>query len=75
MAFKIHQKALPSPVEPTLIAVCPTMDLVAAVTAPDQIEVFRLDGHRAFGIKRGGKRQIEALSWRPDGEYRSRSLD
>ncbi|KAB8437355.1 hypothetical protein FH972_025035 [Carpinus fangiana] len=57
-------------VQPHLISLCPTMDLVAAVTAPNQLEVFRFDGQRAFGWRRGtAPLKITALRWSDSGAY------
>lgn len=46
------------------------MDLVAAVTAHNQLEVFRFDGQRAFGWRRGtAPLEICALQWSATGAF------
>lgn len=49
------------------VSLCPTLDLVAIITSPSVIEVFRFSGHRAFGTKVNNDAQITAQAWRPDG--------
>jgi hypothetical protein len=45
---------------------CPTMDLLAWITADDQLVVQRLSWQRLFSI-RTHDQPITALTWRPDG--------
>ena len=45
---------------------CPTMDLLAWITADDQLIVQRLSWQRLFSI-RTHDQPITALTWRPDG--------
>lgn len=49
------------------MALCPTLDLVAIITSPGVVEVFRFSGHRAFGTKANKDAHIIAQAWRPDG--------
>lgn len=62
LAFRFD-KFLVHPIEIRLIALCPTLDLVAIATGEKQLECFRFDGHRAFWYKKVTAATIEALSW------------
>lgn len=63
------EKILLHPVHPHLIAYCPTMDLVAVVTTEENLDVYRINGQRAFGLKR--KRDdlvIDTIKWEFNGK-------
>lgn len=61
-------KALDRPIPSiTHISLCPTLDLIAVVTASTIVEVFRFSGHRAFGAESHNKRQIKSIAWSHDG--------
>ena len=54
----MHQIAscvLTEPCCPDLVSYCPTMDLVATVTAKGGVDVWRLNGQRVFGASFGGQ--------------------
>lgn len=60
---------LPQPVQPHLIACCPTMDLIAFVNQDEQLNVYRFGGQRAFGLqKRNGTGNIVSLGWKFNGK-------
>ena len=62
------EKALQQPVRPHLISYCPTMDLVAVVTREEQLDVYRLNGQRAFGLKQKSVgSSIDAIRWKFNG--------
>ncbi|KAF2143445.1 uncharacterized protein K452DRAFT_248016 [Aplosporella prunicola CBS 121167] len=64
------EKALQQPVRPHLISYCPTMDLVAVVTREEQLDVYRLNGQRAFGLKQKSVgSSIDAIRWKFNGQY------
>lgn len=63
------EKILLHPIHPHLIAYCPTMDLVAVVTTEENLDVYRINGQRAFGLKR--KRDdlfVDTIKWEFNGK-------
>lgn len=51
----VAEKSLPTKCKPNLLTYCPTMDLIALVSARDeQLSVYRLNGQRVFGGSFGG---------------------
>lgn len=51
----VAEKSLPTKCKPNLLTYCPTMDLIALVSAQDeQLSVYRLNGQRVFGGSFGG---------------------
>jgi hypothetical protein len=71
-AGKCFQQLIDKPVaeEIKLFEWCPTMDLLAWITADDQLVVQRLSWQRLFSI-RTHDQPITALTWRPDGSLPS----
>ena len=62
------EKILLHPLRPHLISFCPTMDLVALVTAEENVDVYRINGQRAFGLKRRGEElQVRTMAWQWNG--------
>lgn len=49
------------------VYLCPTLDLVAIITSPTTVEVFRFTGHRAFGLSSNNEVRVSSVAWRPDG--------
>ncbi|KAJ4988520.1 anaphase-promoting complex component Cut20/Apc4 [Stagonosporopsis vannaccii] len=69
MLLQQAEKVLLHPVHPHLIAYCPTMDLVAVVTTEENLDVYRINGQRAFGLKR--KRDdlvVDTIKWEFNGK-------
>lgn len=62
------EKILLHPIYPHLISYCPSMDLIALVTDEENLDVYRINGQRAFGLKRREEEKIEALAWQGNGE-------
>ncbi|KAF1914683.1 anaphase-promoting complex, cyclosome, subunit 4-domain-containing protein [Ampelomyces quisqualis] len=63
------EKILLHPVHPHLIAYCPTMDLIALVTDEENLDVYRINGQRAFGLKRKSEDvNVDALQWEFNGK-------
>lgn len=61
-------KALPQPIHPHLISYCPTMDLVAVVTQEETLDVYRLNGQRAFSLKRKNlEGKVDSICWKFNG--------
>lgn len=62
------EKILLHPIHPQLISYCPTMDLIALVTDEENLDVYRVNGQRAFGLKRKSEDAVvEALKWQWNG--------
>ncbi|KAH7066633.1 anaphase-promoting complex, cyclosome, subunit 4-domain-containing protein [Paraphoma chrysanthemicola] len=63
------EKILLHPIHPHLIAYCPTMDLIAVVTDEENLDVYRINGQRAFGLKRKSEDvSVDALQWEFNGK-------
>ncbi|KAL6707472.1 hypothetical protein ACN47E_004042 [Coniothyrium glycines] len=63
------EKILLHPIHPHLIAYCPTMDLIAVVTDEENLDVYRINGQRAFGLKRKSEDvTVDALQWEFNGK-------
>jgi hypothetical protein len=63
------EKILLHPIHPHLITYCPTMDLIALVTDEENLDVYRINGQRAFGLKRKSEDVIvDALQWEFNGK-------
>ena len=63
------EKILLHPIHPHLIAYCPTMDLVAVVTTEENLDVYRINGQRAFGLKRKSESlTVDAIKWDFNGK-------
>ncbi|KAF2461753.1 anaphase-promoting complex, cyclosome, subunit 4-domain-containing protein [Lineolata rhizophorae] len=61
-------KVLPQPARPPVIAYCPTMDLVAVVANENQVDVHRLNGQRAYSVKRrGSDSKAICICWKYNG--------
>ncbi|KAJ4333232.1 hypothetical protein N0V87_007788 [Didymella glomerata] len=63
------EKILLHPVHPHLIAYCPTMDLIAVVTDEENLDVYRINGQRAFGLKRKNEDvTVDTIQWEFNGK-------
>ncbi|KAF1844126.1 uncharacterized protein K460DRAFT_343122 [Cucurbitaria berberidis CBS 394.84] len=63
------EKILLHPIHPHLISYCPTMDLIAVVTDEENLDVYRINGQRAFGLKRKNEDiNVDALQWEFNGK-------
>lgn len=63
------EKVLLHPVRPHLIAYCPTMDLIALVTEEENLDVYRINGQRAFGLKRkSATTTVDVICWEFNGQ-------
>ncbi|KAF2085557.1 hypothetical protein K490DRAFT_46593 [Saccharata proteae CBS 121410] len=64
------EKALPHAVHAQFLSYCPTMDLVAVVTQEEQLEVYRLNGQRAFSHKRKDTdNKVKLICWKFNGQH------
>ena len=72
MLSMVAEKVLPLEASPKTLAYCPTMDLVAVASVDDQINVYRLNGQKVFGVlRRQFEAKINAVIWKPNGKKRS----
>ncbi|RMZ73090.1 anaphase-promoting complex component cut20 apc4 [Pyrenophora seminiperda CCB06] len=63
------EKILLHPIHSHLISYCPTMDLIAVVTDEENLDVYRINGQRAFGFKRkSDELSVVALQWEFNGK-------
>ncbi|EUC39224.1 hypothetical protein COCCADRAFT_312 [Bipolaris zeicola 26-R-13] len=63
------EKTLLHPIHPHLISYCPSMDLVAVVTDEESLDVYRINGQRAFGLKRKSEDVcVDAMQWEFNGK-------
>jgi anaphase-promoting complex subunit 4 len=63
------EKILLHPIHPHLISYCPTMDLIAIVTDEENLDVYRINGQRAFGLKRKSSDvTVDLICWEFNGQ-------
>jgi anaphase-promoting complex subunit 4 len=63
------EKILLHPIHAHLIAYCPTMDLIAIVTDEENLDVYKINGQKAFGLKRKSEDvNVDALQWEFNGK-------
>ncbi|KAI9651631.1 MAG: hypothetical protein M1831_000564 [Alyxoria varia] len=62
-----HEKRFQTPTDASLVRLCPKLDLVAVITAKNQLEVYRFDGQRSFTWSNGNpSSQARSLCWKPN---------
>lgn len=65
----LGEKILHMRADPSLVAYCPSMDLVATATADQQVIVHRLNGQRVYSVVQKQKGlKVQGLYWKPNGE-------
>lgn len=63
------EKILLRRIHPHLIAYCPTMDLIAVVTDEENLDVYRINGQRAFSLKRKNDEvSVDTIQWEFNGK-------
>ena len=68
MAEPLAEKVVQPAINPAHVAYCPTMDLVALATIDEQVQVYRLNGQKVFGIlNKQTPAQIDQIKWKPNG--------
>ena len=68
MTEPLAEKVIQPAINPTHVAYCPTMDLIALATIDEQVQVYRLNGQKVFGIvNKQTSGQIDQLKWKPNG--------
>ena len=68
MAEPLAEKVVQPAINPAHVAYCPTMDLVALATIDEQVQVYRLNGQKVFGIlNKHTLARIHQIKWKPNG--------
>lgn len=69
MADPLSEKVVQPAVNPSTLAYCPTMDLIALATVDNNIQVYRLNGQRVFGIhNKPASSSVCRIKWKPNGK-------
>ena len=69
MADALAEKVVQVSIIPQHLEYCPTMDLIAAVTVDDLVQVYRLNGQKVFGNQnKQGSSEVCRIKWKPNGE-------
>jgi anaphase-promoting complex subunit 4 len=62
------EKEFAQPIRLRLTRCCPTMDLVAVITNEEQLDVYRFNGQRAFGLQRkNASSTVSSVCWKYNG--------
>ncbi|CAI6336371.1 unnamed protein product [Periconia digitata] len=62
------EKILLHTIHAHLISYCPTMDLIAIVSSEENLDVYRINGQRAFGLKRKSEDvHVMTVCWQWNG--------
>lgn len=65
----LSEKTLHHNADPSLMAYCPSMDLVALVTTDQQVLIYRLNGQRVYGATQKLDRlRVASIRWKPNGQ-------
>ena len=65
----LAEKVMHQAINPAYLAYCPTMDLIALATIDEQVQVYRLNGQRVFGVtNKQSESKIRGLKWKPNGQ-------
>jgi len=66
----LSEKSLQHPADPSLIAYCPSMDLIALTTTDQQVLIYRLNGQPVYGAaQKAGQLKVESIRWKPNGSH------
>src|SRR5215469_2309566 len=62
------EKEFSQPINLKLTRCCPTMDLVAVITNEENLDVYRFNGQRAFGLQRkNASSTVSSICWKYNG--------
>lgn len=67
-------KTLHNPADASLLAYCPSMELLAVGTQDKHVFIFRLNGQRVYGAGQKNKAttlDAQKLAWKPNGVFTS----
>jgi len=68
MADPLAEKVVQPAINPSLVAYCPTMDLIALCTIDEHIQVYRLNGQKVFGVQsKQPSAKVAKIKWKPNG--------
>ena len=68
MAEPLAEKVVQPAINSAHVAYCPTMDLVALATIDEQVQVYRLNGQKVFGIlNKQTPAHVDQIKWKPNG--------
>ena len=68
----VGSKTLHNPANASLLAYCPSMELVAVGTQDKHVFIFRINGQRVYGAGQKQKYTVldaQKLAWKPNGEH------
>jgi anaphase-promoting complex subunit 4 len=69
MAEPMAEKVVQPAINPSHMAYCPTMDLIALATVDEHIHVYRLNGQKVFGVQsKQPSAKVEKIKWKPNGK-------
>ncbi len=64
----IGEKTLHHGANPSLLAYCPSMELLALGTSDQQVSLYRLNGQRVYSVAlKGTSLTVDRISWKPNG--------
>ena len=68
MGSPVAEKVVQPAVKPSLLAYCPTMDLIALGTVDERVHVFRFNGQEVFSVTtREREENVTGITWKPNG--------
>ena len=69
MAEPLAEKVVQPAINLSIVAYCPTMDLIALATIDENIQVYRLNGQKVFGIEnKQTAAKVAQVSWKANGK-------
>jgi anaphase-promoting complex subunit 4 len=69
MAEPLAEKVVKPAINPSLVAYCPTMDLIALSTVDEHTQVYRLNGQKVFSVQsKLSSTKVAQIKWKPNGK-------
>ncbi|KAK3168298.1 hypothetical protein OEA41_004745 [Lepraria neglecta] len=69
MAEPLAEKVVQPAINPSHVAYCPTMDLIALATIDEHIHIYRLNGQKVFGVQtKQPSAKVDKIKWKPNGQ-------
>lgn len=76
MADPLAEKLVQPAVNPTHLAYCPTMDLIALASVDEHIHIYRLNGQKVVGIaNKQSANKVNHIKWKPNGQSLAAAYD
>lgn len=66
-SYLLSEKQMAQPVNPQLLAPCPSMELTAVGTRDEQVLCFRRNGHKVLSATQRKASRIQRIGWKPNG--------